>query len=95
VLVEDQVLRRVAWLQAALEEVTGLETEALNSDTLQVTFATPAEAQRFGQALVAESMPALVDAAGVLLRVETWYSPSDIQALALAAAKVAYYLMAE
>ena len=73
-------------------EIPGLLVESGAPDRLELRFASIAQAADYHRALLAESMPATLNGRRVELRVEAWYSPADIQSLALALAKVAHYL---
>ena len=92
-LAEGQLARRVAWLQAMAREIPGLVVESDAPDCLRLRFASHAQAANYYRGLLAESMPVTLDGERVELRVEAWYSPSDVQSLALALAKVAHYLV--
>jgi len=74
--------------------VPDLEVDLQAADRLRLHFSTPARADRFHQALLAESMPAELDTCFVDLHIQPWYTPADIQSVALAIAKVAHYLEA-
>jgi hypothetical protein len=91
-LVERQVARRVAWLRATAAEIPGLLVDSGAPDRLGLRFASDRQAADYHRALLAESMPARLNGQRIELRVEAWYSPADIQSLALALAKVAHYL---
>ena len=92
VLAESQVVRRVAWLRATMRKIPGLLVESDAPDRLSLRFVSYAQAADYHRALLAEGMPATLDGQRLELRVEAWYSPADLQTLALALAKVAHYL---
>lgn len=53
---------------------------------------SPHRAERFACALWAENVPAQQTDRAVELPLMPWYTPADVQSLALAVTKVAYYL---
>jgi hypothetical protein len=92
-LPREEVERRVAWLIATVrEEAPDLVVERPEWNAARLVLGGPAAAERFRAALVAENMHADLDGAAVLLRVEPWFTPADVESLALAVAKVAHYL---
>jgi hypothetical protein len=91
VLDAEQVARRAAWLSAAVRDGRGLPVEA-GEDRMRLAFEGPAQAEYFSRALLAENVPTTVDGCRVELRVESWFSPSDVLSLALAVTKVTHYL---
>ncbi len=92
-LPREEVERRVEWLIATVrEEAPDLAVERPEWNAARLVFDGPAAAERFRAALVAENMHADLDGAAVLLSVAPWFTPADVESLALAVAKVAHYL---
>ena len=89
----DEFARQVLWLMTLVRsEAPGLLVEQGARDRLRVVLGTADQASHFHRALLAENVDAGLSGRAVELRVAPWYSPEDVESLALAVAKVAHYL---
>ena len=86
---EHSLGRLIATIQ---EEVPALDVAVGPADSARLLFGEPTAAQSFQGALLAENIDATLDGSAVVLRVASWYTPADIESVALAVTKVAHYL---
>jgi hypothetical protein len=93
ILSADEHMRQVDWLLATLgEEVPDLTADRSATEVVRLSFPGSGRAEQFHAALMAENLVADLDGATIRLPVAPWYTPADVESLALAVAKVAHYL---